>query len=423
MTQTVNAGMKSTGELTFTDATTIIPTHYVDKILATMTKDAGQYRQLAKFNKEEPSPNRTVRIGEDLLLKFRTTLASAYTASATSMVVASGTGDYATSRNMIVNRDKPGSGRHLVSAVSTDTWTIRPDIDGGTATSGDVGDEILILSQFIEEGGPAPLSRNVEYVYRTFYIPHRGRSLEFTDEARRSGSWFKVGDYDYQHNKQFMVEFVRDAELDAVWAGISYPYTITGTDWDPEEKTSRVMNVPYGTIKFMQDNADSDHNIFDLNLTKQEFMRNRQAMFFGEDEPKNKELAHVFHGPNLSDAIAEWFEGQGRFELRVSKGAGDNQIGLGFSFNTWQSPFGMIRLNTMHHLDSNSGGRNYYFSVYRPYLSWQTFQKKGSEFDTQIIMNMAPSRYFETVDCIHEYATIILRQPNMHFLGSFVSYS
>lgn len=423
MAQTINEGMKSSAELTFTDATTIIPTHYVDKILATTTKDAGQYRMLAKFNKEEPSPTRTVNIGEDLLLKFRTTLASAYSASGTSMVVASGTGGYATSRNMVVNRDKPGSGRHLVMSVTTDTWTIKPDIDGGTATAGDVGDEILILSQFIEEGGPAPLSRNVEYVKRTFYIPHRGRSLEFTDEARRSGSWFRVGDYDYQKNKQFMIEFVRDSELDAVWAGKTTGWTLTGTDWDPTEKLSRTLNVPIGTISFMQDNADADHNVFDLDLTKQEFMRNRQAMFFGEDEPKNKQQAHLFHGPNLSDGIAEWFEGQGRFQLRVANGAGRNQIGLGFSFNVWDSPFGQIRLNTMHHLDHKSGGRNYYFSIYRPYLSWQTFKKGNSEFDTQIIMNMAPSRYFETVDCIHEYATIILRQPNMHFLGSFVTTS
>lgn len=423
-TQTVNEGFKSTSELTFTDSTTIIPTHYVDKILATVTKNAGQFRMLAKMNKETPSPNRTVKIGEDLLIKNWTTLASAYTASATSMVVATGTGDYATSRNMIYNRDKPGSGRHLVAAVSSDTWTIVPDVDGGTATDGDVGDEIVILGQFIEEGGPAPLSRNVEYVTRTYYIAHHAKSLEFTDEARRSGSWFQVDDYDYQKNKQFMIEFVRDSEMNAVWAGISTAWSLTGTDWDPEEKTSRIMNLPPGFISWMQENADADHNVYDLDMTKQEFMNKFRPMFYGEQEPRNKKQAHLFHGPTLAEAIMHWFDSQGRFEYKVSKGAGENKIGLGFAFNSWQSPFGLIRMNEMEHLDSRSGnGRNYYFTIYRPYFSWQTFQDRRSEFDTQIIMNMAPSRYFETVDVIHEYAIPIFRQPNMHFLGSFTTYS
>jgi hypothetical protein len=424
MAQTINQGMKSTAEMTFTDSTTIIPTHYVDKVLAVITKSAGQFRQLAKFNKETPSPNRTVNIGEDLLIKNTTTLASAYTASGTSMVVAAGTGSYAASRNMVLNRDKPGSGRHLVMKIATDTWTIKPDVDGGTATNGDVGDEIIILGQFIEEGGPAPLAKNVEYVKRTYYIPHHGKSLEFTDEARRSGSWFRVGDYDYQKNKQFLIEFVRDGEMNAVWAGLSAAWTLTGEDWDPVEKLGRVVNLPPGFLTWMEANADADHNVFDLDLTKREFMNHRKPMFYAESEPRNKEQAHMFHGPEFANGVAGWFEGQGRFELKVSKGAGPQKIGLGFSFTQWDSPFGVIRMNEMEHLDSRSGnGRNYYFTVYRPYMSWQTFKSGNTEFDTRIIMNMVPSRYFETVDCIHEYATPIFRQPNMHFVGSFLSTS
>jgi hypothetical protein len=412
MTQTVTSGQRTTHGA----QANIIPTRYVEKAFAVLTASAAAFTYVAKMNKLAPIDTLQPKSGEDLLLKYWTTVATAYAAAATSIVVAAGTGQYFGSRDYVVNKTA-GGGAHLVQYVTTDTLTVSANIDAGTSTAGAVGDELLCLGPVIEQGGPYPRAKTVTETLRTFYCYRHSTSIEFTEEALSAGSYFTPQDYPYQKKKRFAIEHVQLRDLKAWWMGlgraVSMPTTLT--DYDPDGVGNQ-LQVGFGYLKWLETYCDSDHNITDPDLTEPEFFKNMRFGYFAEDEPQHIDALMCYHAPELAEGMLLWNLGRGRFEGRVSK----EPAALGLSWSEVQCPFGTLRMKAIPHLSSKvSGGLHRYVFSDGRFVKWQPYKDQ----DTHIIQDWVHRGYHERIDLITEVACPIFQQPNAHVLGRFASMS
>lgn len=412
-TQTVTTGSRTTHGA----QSNLIPTLFVDKMLARLTGSAAGFTFVARLKKNKPIGTLQPKVGEDLLLKQWTTVQTAYNAAATSIVVAAGTGQYIASRDVIVNKTA-GGGVHIVVSVSTDTLTVSPNVDNGTSTAGAVGDELMVLGPYIEQGGPYPQAKTVTEVQRTFYIFTHSTSINFTREARNSDSFFNPRDYPYQKAKRFFIEHVLLRDLKAVWGGLGRAVSMPGTvaNYTPAGVANQIQ-VGFGFIKWMESLADADHNVTDTDLTEAEFIKRLRFAFFAEAEPQHTDTGMLFHAPELAEGMVLWNIGRTRFDARM---AGGKSPALGLTWTDWKSPFGPVRMKAMEHLSARvAGGLHKYFFNDTKHVSWQPYKNQ----DTSIELDVVKDGYRRTIDVISETGCAIFKQPNSHLLGEFVTTS
>lgn len=415
MSQTVTTGQRTTHGA----QSALIPTLFVDKALAVITGSAMGFSFVAKLKKSKSIGTLQPKVGEDLLLKNWTTVATAYAAGATSIVFASGTGQYAASRDIIYNKTA-GGGRHMCVSLSTDTWTVWANVDSGTSTAGAVGDELMILSAYIEQGGPYPRAKTVTEVQRTHYLHTHSTSIEFSEEAENADSYFTPKDYPYQKNKLFFIEHVKQREYKALWGmkgrAVALSTLGTYTDLDPDgAAAANQVQFGWGFFPWMDSVADADHILTDTDLTEPEMTKNFEMMFFAEQEPQHIENVLVFYPKELATGISLWNMGRVRFNAKMGTGAN-----LGLTWNEWDSPFGTIKLKLMEHLSARvAGGINRYFSVDTRFLTWQPY----NGMDTRVKQNVVQDGYHRRIDEITETGAVIFKQPNAHCVGKFITTS
>ena len=422
MTQSVTSGLRDTG----TAQSGLIPTRYVNKVLDQLTDRGDAFTFIARLRKEKPTDNPEPKSADDLLLKNIATVATAYAAGATSIVVDSGQGAYFASRSYVVNKTRKG-GRHLVISVSTDTLTVLPNADNGTSVAGQVGDELLNLCQVVEEAGPIPVSQTTTKTEYTWYCGMQVTSLEFSWLAEVAGSWFDPKDYPYQKTKRFMREHLRNAENLAIWGGkgrsaaLNTTLSVTLANLDPDGVDYK-LRLPWGIMQWHDTYADDDHKLSDLDLTEHEWIENEHPMFYGENEPKNKDNVMLFHTTRLPYAFKHWNIGKVRFEGMVGKdnsGNGGKNL-QGFNWVRMLGPDGAINMKSLETLDAHVNGQpNYYMAIDTRRVSWQPYK----QFDRVIKLNCVIDRYMRRVDALIDVGCPIIHQPNAHVIGSFITTS
>lgn len=395
-----------------TEQANIIPPQVIGNKIDLMTSNYAPFSFLTRLKKEKGKlGDNTYYWFDDLMVKNVTTIATAYAASATSWVVAAGTGDYAASWDLVWNRTK-NEYAHVV-VVSTDTWTVRATVDSGTASAGDVGDEIVILAPLSEEGGDIPYMKSTEPTKYTGYPGKIINSFMFTDEAMFSDSYFDKKDFDYQKEKTTIVKHARDMDYLCLFGGKARNYTTaaTLTDYTPDA-LGNILGLPWGVKTFLQTYGDDDHTPDDADLTEFEMIDRFEAFFFAEGEPQNKKNGWFIIPPRLSTAMVKWNIGRMRFEKKV----GTDDAVAGFAFTEWMSPFGPLRIVVHQGLQSQiSGGTHFYgmFDINR--LAFCPY----NNMDTHIVLDAVKDGKQRKVGYVRTFGGPVIHQPNAHVWGSF----
>lgn len=396
----------------------IIPPQVVQNRIDLLTRDDAPWTALTRsMKKKKAVGDSTYFVYQDLLVKGHTTLAETATVGDTTWVLAAGTGAYVAGWDILWNRTRDVY-VHAKSR-STDTITVLANADSGTDTQGEVGDEIIIIGNATQEGGGVVGSVTTQEVKRTNYVTDIQTSVEFTDMARNSDSYFEEDDFEYQLELKGQITHQRKIERALKLGPRPTLFTPAATYENPTQESTYQAAFTQSFKTFMDTYADADHVKTDTDLTEAEFIRNFEQFWFAEGEGHQKSKKPVlFASQKLATAITLWNIGRGRYSM--DKAGADSAV-PGMKFMRWTSPFGDVPIIIDHDLTSNiSGGVNYYFCVDKRFIGYVPYRN----LDTHIRRKVPVTRngkidlaYIRTV--MGSYYT----QENAHFFGKFVTTS
>jgi len=398
-----------------TEQSNIIPPDVIGRKIDLMTSNYGPFSFLTRLKKEGKLGDNTYYWFDDLMVKNVTTLRVDTAAAATTWYVAAGTAEYAASWDYVWNRTK-NLYVHVVAidgTAGTDSWTVRDNVDGGTAVACSAGDELVILAPMSEEGGDIPSMKSTEPTKYTGYPGKVINAFSFTDEAMFSNSYFDKKDYDYQKDKTAVVKHARDLDYLCLFGGLGASYTLaaTLTTYTPDALGNK-MGLPWGIKSFLQYYGDDDHTPDDPDLTEFEIIDRMEAFFFAEGEPQNKKNGFWLMPPRLMTSMLKWNIGKMRFEKMV----GSKSAVVGFMFTEWMSPFGPLRLVTHEGLQSKiAGGTHFYLMTDINRLAFCPY--KG--MDTHIVLDAVKDGLQRKVGYVRTMGGPVIHQPNAHVWGSF----
>lgn len=369
MAQTIESGLR---DVVTAQGTTLIPPQIVQNKIDLLTGNDAPWTLITRAaNKKKAVGDWTFYIYQDLLLKRRTTLAETATVADATWVLAAGTGDYVASYDILWNRTRNVFVH--VKSISTDTVTVLVNCDGGTDTQGEVGDEIWILGNSMQEAGALPTAKVVAETRRTNYVTDVETVLDYSDMAMYSDYFFEGKDIDYQRMKA-AIEHQRKLEM-LMKLGPA-PKLIAGSGtYVPALNSTYGIGFTMSFRAFMNSYADTNHIKTDTDLTENEFINNLEHAFFAEDEGQNKKKVMMWCAQRLATGMTKWNIGRNRYHDMTSK----NAKTLGLNFRRWETPFGPVDMVIDHELQSSvSGGIHYYFLVnpkrmgYVPYKNLDT---------------------------------------------------
>jgi len=414
--QTVYSGIRES----ITAQAQLIPDQVVQNKIDLLTSNKAPWTLLTRSGKARPKKpvgSWTYYIYQDLLIKAHTTLAAAAAVGATTWNVATGTGAYISGWDVLWNRTR----NVFVHAqtVSTDAVTVVANVDGGTDTAGQVGDEIIILGNATQEAGGIVQAKTIQETKRTNYVEDTMTSWHFSDMALNSDSFFTQKDPSYQRMK-IMIEHQRKLERKYKFNGLAKLLsTATSTYTNPSAtSTSRKTGFTMGFINgFMRTYADADHWQTQDDLTENEIIDQLEYVFYAENEGQNKKTVVWWVPPKLLTAMTKWNIGRNQYTDRESK----KNATLGLKFREWVSPFGIINIITDHELGSTvSGGRNFY--CFMDLSRVATIPYAG--LDTHIKIHKSTySAPKETIGYIRTVDGTYFTQENAHLVGSFITTS
>jgi len=373
MAQTVIQGLRDL----VTGQANLIPEQVVQNRLDLMTKDRAHWTLLTRLGtKHKPAQSWTYKIHQDLMIKIHTTLASVAAVGATTWNLAAGTGAYVTGWDILWNRTR----NVFVHAQSrsTDAITVVANVDAGTDVAGQVGDEIVVLTNANQESNNIPSAKTTSPTIRTNYVQDVITAWDFSDMAMFSDSFFEQSDFDLQKMK-IAIEHQRKLELMLKLGPLAKLFVPGATYTNPAQISSMYTGLTMSLRAFMGAYADSDHVVSEPDLTENEYIDLvLQPYFFADGEPQNKKSGIQLTPPSLASGIAKWNIGRGRFEMRESKKI------PGFRFQQYESTFGPIKIIIDHDLQSTvANGTHYAFLVADNHIGYTAYKN----LDTHIVEN------------------------------------
>jgi hypothetical protein len=409
MAQSITTGLRDV----YVAQANITPEQVLQNKIDLLTKDKAAWTLLTRAaQKHKATGDWTFYIFQDLLVKTHTLLTSTAAVAATTWNVTTGTGDYIAAWDILWNRTRNVFVH--VESTSTDAITVIANIDSGTDVQGEVGDEIVVLTNTNQEANNIPRATTTVETRRTNYVQDIITAWDFSDMAMFSDSHFDQKDVDYQQMK-IAVEHQRKLER-ALKLG-PLPTLFTPTPGSAYENPVSLSTFQAGLTQsfraLMDTYADGDHLVTENDLTESEFVEKCiEPYFYAEQEGANKKKGTMFVPPRFSTGITLWNIARGTLEARTSKA----KVTLGMSFTRWNSPFGPIDMVIDHDLQSSvSGGTHYIFMVATDHIGYTPYRN----LDTHTVENAIKDGRRRVVGYIRTVMGSHYAQENAHVKVAF----
>jgi hypothetical protein len=393
----------------------LIPEQYVQNKIDLLTANKAKWSLILRQNKKKTVGGWAYYILEDLLIKRKTTLASTAAVAAVTWNLAAGTGAYVAGWDILWNRTRNVFVH--AEARTDDAITVIANIDSGTDVQGEVGDEIIIMSNTTQEAGGLTLSKTTQETRRTNYVMDMLTPLSFSDMAALSDYVMDGKDINHQRMKM-AIEHQRSMYLSSMLGPLAAKITSIGTNYENPVENAYPFAMSESYRAFLNARADTNHIRTDTDLTEQEFVRNMRYAWEGEDEGEIDETPVLFCGHALTmEAFPKWNLSRQTFEKMQSK----SEARLGMKYTKWVSQAGDVDIVYLPELDSSiSGGQNFYFFTRRSKIGYVAYNGMDTHFtDLKPDQDNPKTRaqYLRTV--FGTYFT----QANAHVFGKFVTSS
>lgn len=253
---------------------------------------------------------------EDQLDPRFTTASTSYNTSATSIVVAAGTGTYFAAGDLV--RVTATGETFRVSSVSTDTLTVARGIgNGGTGIAISSGGEFLILGSNFAEGVGARAARSSNPTVKTNYTAIVRDTVSATRTQQQSDQLTSPNDWAYQRNKKG-IEHAKNLEYQTL---LSHP--------SEDTSGSTPIRTSGGAYHFLSTNITAVGGT----LTETSFWNALRTIF----RYKSSSDVKVGFASSKVVQVLNMFP-TGRLQIR------QDETTYGVRVFTYLSPFGTLRL-------------------------------------------------------------------------------
>lgn len=356
---TATAGLRISTELSAL-LHTQIPAEEIDVLNPNIAPFTAYMRH---FKKMKPVEGITYLMHDRDQIKHRTALTAAYASggSTQAWAVTTGTGAYIPNHVLILNLTRGTMGQ--VRSRATDTLTVVPNVDSAGDAAGQIGDQIEVLANSLEEGTDVPSTVYVSPNSYTNHIQNFETPVSVTWHGmKQTGKTTFYGTPEY-----------KDAWLQATYyhkIGKEKALLLNGRAFTGAADTSAANPTPAGNVRsgtagargFMKQYADADHVVTgETDITENEWLDIIERATYPDLNSDGHKVALVPRA--LITGMTKWQLSKQRFfnedKMAGSKGG---EVVPGLRFSRYETPNMTLDLVRQPHFEAASaGGKQFMF--------------------------------------------------------------
>jgi hypothetical protein len=300
--------------------------------------------------------NHTYLVHADEHVKVVTLLTAAVASGGTTWNVTAGTGKCCAPWDILWNRTRNLYAQ--VVSVSTDAVTVLDNIDSGTASASQIGDEVWNLGNRLEEGTGVPNMKSTEPNSETNYIMKIITPIIFTEDALEADSFYPT-DFNRQWAKGAK-QHMRSVDL-AVAMGGKARLAVSTSQTAPTYK-GNYFGQSVGWLTWHRTYADTTHWITETDMNESEFLtRMVEPAFLTETAGSDEK---VCLGPiQFATARSQWKLSKTRYWSEDKMKGSKSGYPVNLRYSRMETDYGLVDFVRYWPFESTVAGGTHFISI------------------------------------------------------------